>query len=392
MSRRLRAFLTRGASPLGLPNTLTRGGPFDPRSVSASAKATARPRRSASREGGRVAHSLGSFAQSKRARFLLAVAIAIACATPALGYLKLGTRLGERLVTLRFNTLPVRYFVTNRDVSAVSAPQLRDAVGRAFASWSGVPNVTLSSEFAGFVAFNPSPGDRANVIGFVNRGDLDRVLGSTSFTVDTVSGEILESDIFFNSTFPWSAGQGDDGRHDIESIALHEVGHMLGLGHSMLGETDLNGTSRRVIGAESVMFPIAFSAGVVNRTPRADDVAGLSDIYGNDAFRNATGSISGRVTKNGAGVLGAHIVVFNPASGKLVGGFSLSPDGTFVVAGLEPGPKVVRVEPLDDGDITSFLDASLNIDVNFRPAFHNRLVTVPRGGSASGVELKVVPK
>lgn len=326
------------------------------------------------------------------AAMFVVLAIAIACAAPVVAYLKLGTRLGERLVTLRFNTMPVRYFVTNRDVPTVTAPQLRDAVGRAFASWSGTPGVTLSSEFAGFVSFNPSSGDRANVIGFVNRPDLERVLGSTSFTVDTVSGEILESDIFFNSTFAWSAGQGGDGRHDIESIALHEVGHMLGLGHSMLGETELNGNDRRVIGAESVMFPIAFSAGALNRAPRADDVAGISDIYGTDAFRSATGSISGRVTKNGAGVLGAHIVAFNPATGRLIAGFSLSPDGTYVVAGLEPGPHVIRVEPLDDGDITSFLDASLNIDVNFKPAFHNRLVTVPRGGSATGVELRVMPK
>lgn len=339
--------------------------------------------------------SFGTTARQVRLRavtVVLIAVVAIACGTPALAYLKLGTRLGERLVTLRFNTMPVRYFVTNRDVPAVTAPQLRDAVGRAFASWSGAPNATLSSEFAGFVSFNPSPGDRANVIGFVNRPDQDRVLGSTSFTVDTITGEILESDIFFNSAFAWSAGQGGDGRHDIESIALHEVGHMLGLGHSMLGETDLIGTDRRVIGAESVMFPIAFSAGTLNRTPRADDIAGISDIYGTEAFRAATGSISGRVTKNGAGVLGAHIVAFNPATGKLVAGFSLAPDGSYVVAGLEPGPQVIRVEPLDDGDVTSFLDASLNIDVNFRPAFHNRLVTVPRGGSATGVELKVVPK
>lgn len=344
---------------------------------------------------GRVRASGASAGQGRLRGFAAVVfvlAIAIACGTPAFGYLKLGTRLGERLVTLRFTSMPIRYFVTNRDVPSVTAPQLRDAVGRAFASWSGAPNVAISSEFAGFVSVNPSPGDRANVIGFVTRSDLDRVLGSTSFTVDTISGDILESDIFFNSTFPWSAAQGGDGRHDIESIALHEVGHLLGLGHSMLGETDLNGTARRVIAAEAVMFPIAFSAGVVNRVPRADDVAGISDIYGNETFRSTTGSISGRVTKNGAGVLGAHIVVFNPATGRLVGGFSLAPDGTFVVAGLEPGLQVVRVEPLDDGDITSFLDGSLNIDANFKPAFHPRLVIVPRGGTAPGVEVKVVPK
>jgi len=51
---------------------------------------------------------------------------------------------------------------------------------------------------------------------------------------------------------------------------------------------------RRVLGAEAVMFPIAFSAGAVNRTLHADDIAGISDIYGNDRFRATTGSISQR--------------------------------------------------------------------------------------------------
>jgi len=76
----------------------------------------------------------------------------------------------------------------------------------------------------------------------------------------------------------------------------------------------------------------------------------------------------------------------------MVGGFTLSQDGTFVIAGLEPGPHVVRVEPLDDGEVSSFLDSSLNIDVNFRPAFHDRLVVVPRGGTSRNVELSVVAK
>jgi hypothetical protein len=321
---------------------------------------------------------------------LLAAAV---FSTEALAYLKLGVRQGGRLITLKFNTLPVRYLVTNRDVPGVTAAQLRDAVGRAFTSWAAVPNVRLSSEFVGFTGASPLSGDSANVIGFTTRGDLDRVLGSTSFTVDTVTGEIIESDIFFNSLFTWSAASaGEGGRQDIESIALHEVGHMLGLGHSMLGETELIGTGRRVIAAEAVMFPIAFSAGVVNRTPRADDMAGIADIYGTATFRSSTGSITGRVTKNGTGVVGAHIVAFSPASGRLIGGFTLAQDGTFVIGGLDPGSYVLRVEPLDDGDVASFLESSLTIDADFKPAFHDRLVTVPRGGTSRSVELQVVPK
>ena len=324
----------------------------------------------------------------------LIVALFVAATTPvALAYLKLGTKQGTNLITLRWNTMPIRYFVTNRDVPNVTAPQLRDAAGRAFATWAAAPNVTISSQFVGFTGATPSSGDGATVLGFASRPDLDRVLGSTSFIVDTVTGEVLESDIFFNSTFAWSAASaGETNRHDIESIALHEIGHLLGLGHSMLGETVSESGGRRVLGAEAVMFPIAFSPGTLNRVLRADDVAGISDIYGTDPFRKATGSITGRITKNGAGVLGAHVIAFNPATGVMVGGFSLSPDGTFVVAGLEPGPQLIRVEPLDDGDVGSFLDPTLNIDADFQVAFYPQLVTVPRGGTSRSVNIAVVAK
>src|SRR5262249_58026930 len=131
-----------------------------------------------------------------------------------------------------------------------------------------------------------------------------------------------------------------------ESIVLHELGHMHGLGHSALGETDLlAGGGRRVIGEASIMFPIAFTAGSVNRALHPDDVAGLSDIYGNSTFRRSVGSITGRVTKNGAGVLGAHVAAFNPATGTMVGGVRFGPRGA--VAGGAPGPvpSGVRASP-----------------------------------------------
>ncbi len=328
-------------------------------------------------------------------RILTAVIVALvvaATAPVALAYLKLGTRQGTALITLRWNSMPIRYFVTNLDVPNVTAPQLRDAAGRAFATWAAAPDVTISSQFVGFTGASPSSGDGMTVLGFMNHPELDRTLGSTSFILDTVTGEVLESDIFFNSTFAWSsASAGETDRHDLESIALHEIGHLLGLGHSMLGET-VNEGGRRVLGAEAIMFPIAFSPGTLNRTLRPDDVAGISDIYGTDTFRKSTGSITGRILKNGAGVLGAHVIAFNPATGVMVGGFSLSPDGTFVIAGLEPGPQLIRVEPLDDGDVGSFLDPTLNIDADFQVAFYPRLVTVPRGGTSRSVDITVVAK
>lgn len=330
-----------------------------------------------------------------RLSLLLATLICVAISSePASAYLKLGSRQGTRTVTLRWPTMPVRYFVTDAAAGPVSSSQFRDAVSRAFGTWDAVETADTSGEFVGFTGASPNTTDGMTVIGFLNRPDQDRTLGATSFLVDTLTGEIVEAGIYFNSFFPWSVAQnGEPGRFDVESIALHELGHLFGLGHSALGETELRSGGRRVIAAETAMFPVAFSSGTtMGRTLRADDIAGISDIYGNSTHRQQRGSVSGRVTKNGQGVLGAHVIAFNARTGRMVAGFTLSQDGRFVIAGLEPGPHVLRVEPLDDGDIESFFDLTLNIDVDFRVKFHDRLVTVPRGGSSAEVEIRVDPK
>lgn len=313
---------------------------------------------------------------------------------PVAAYLKLGTRVGTRTVNLRWREFPIRYFVTDRSVDGVSASQFQAAVTRAFGTWHTVETADTSSQFVGFTQAPPFDEDGLSVIGYLSRPDQNRTLAATTFLIDTIDGEIVESDIFFNTSFSWSTSEsGVTGRFDVESIALHEIGHLLGLSHSALGETELVGGGRRVIAAEAVMFPIAFSAGSISdRVLRADDIAGISDVYGTSAFSRASGSISGRVTKNGSGVQGAHITAFNPRTGKIVGGFTLAADGAFVIAALEPGPHVLRVEPLDDADIDSFFDASTEVDVDFRARFHDRVVTVPRGGGANGVEIQVTPK
>lgn len=314
---------------------------------------------------------------------------------PASGYLKLGTRGSSGgTVTLKWQDLPVRYFVSNVSGGGVSAQQLEQAVSRGFASWTAVPLTQLSSQFAGFTSAAPVLNDGITTIGFADRPDLDRVLGSTSFLVDTTDGEIVESDIFLNATFQWSVAQsGETNRFDVESIALHEIGHLLGLGHSALGETELRAGGRRVLAAEAVMFPIAFSAGTTEgRSLKADDMAGIADTYSNAEYRRERGSISGTILKSGRGVIGAHVIAFNTRTGRMVAGFTLTEDGRFVVGGLEAGPHVLRVEPLDDGDIESFFDLTLNVDTNFQVKFHDRIIVVPTGGGASNVSITVVPK
>lgn len=331
----------------------------------------------------------------RRALVLFTVLLVAAASAPASAYLKLGSRVGDRTVSLSWEEFPIRYFVTDRGAGSVSAAEFQSTMARAFATWEAVEGVSLSSEFVGFTPASPGERDSMSVLGFEERPEQDRVLGATSFLIDNQTGEIVESDIFFNTFFDWTtAAAGTAGQFDLESIAVHEIGHLLGLGHSAIGETELREGGRRVLGAEAVMFPIAFSSGnIQSRELKADDIAGITDLYGTAAQRRVTGSISGTITKDGEGVLGAHITAFNPRTGALVGGFSLNEEGGFVIAGLEPGPHVLRVEPLDDGDIDSFLDAAEDeVDVDFRVKFYEDLVVVPRGGGTRSIEITVVAK
>jgi hypothetical protein len=330
----------------------------------------------------------------RRARSLAVVIIALALVVPAGAYLKLGTRVGTRTESLRWRQFPIRYFITDTGVAGVTSQQFQTAVSRAFSTWHAVENIETSSTFVGFVQARPFVEDGANVIGYLSQPGQDRTLAATTFTIDETDGRILESDIYFNTIFPWSTAEaGGTDRYDVESIALHEIGHLLGLSHSALGETELSGGGRRVIAAEAVMFPIAFTRGnIADRSLKADDIAGISDIYGTTTFTRTFGSISGRVTKSGRGVQGAHVVAFSTRTGKLVGGFTLNANGDFVIAGLEPGPHVLRAEPLDDGDVNSFFDDDFDVDVDFRVTFYERVVAVPRGGGARDVEIKVTAK
>ena len=310
-------------------------------------------------------------------------------------YLQFTVSVRGEATTVKWQRTPVRWFATDRGVPGVSASDFQAAVARAFGSWQRVPTASIAFEFAGFTGAEPFEDDNVSVLGFQDEPGMERVLGATGFVIDTLTGEIVESDIFFNSIFPWSTSPaGDPARFDLESVALHEIGHFVGLGHSALGETELRPDGgRRVLGSAAVMFPIAFGRGItLDRELQPDDIAGVSDLYPDGSFRSATGVARGRVLKNGAGVLGAHVAAFNQATGALIAGFTLNRDGEFQLAGLAPGAHVIRVEPLDDADTESFFGARDPVDLNFQVTFHDRLFVAPAGGVGERFTVTVRPK
>lgn len=326
---------------------------------------------------------------------LAIIGLVVSDVAPVRAYLRFGVPVAGRTVAVKWARNPVHYRVFEDGVSGVSASQFRDAMASAFATWEAVPTATIRYVFDGFTSTSrPGDEDSVSTLGFDERPELDRVLASTTLLVDEETGALLESDIFFNTSFSWStAPNGEPGRFDLASIAVHEIGHFSGLGHSAIGETELVSTGRRVLGAEAVMFPIAFGPGTTTgRSLRPDDMAGLSDLYPDGGFERDTGSLSGQVTRDGFPVYGAHVVAFSPRTGTLVGNFTLNARGQFSIGGLAPGAYVVRVEPIDDADVTSFLDDELSVDVDFRATIHDRVVVVPRGGDSGNTVIEVSSK
>jgi hypothetical protein len=327
-----------------------------------------------------------------RRHLVLALCAVMATASPASAYLQLSTTIAGGVKSIKWGRSPVRWFSTNASAPGVTTAQFQQTINAAFGTWEAVPAADITFQFAGFTGASPGADDGLSVLGFEGHGDLDRTLAATGFSIDILTGNIIESDVFFNTEFDWSVS-GAANAFDLQSVATHEIGHFLGLGHSLLGETEMQaGGGRRVIAAASVMFPIAFGRGVTaDRELQPDDVAGVSVTYPVGNFGQETGSIQGRVRLGGNGLFGAHVIAFNLRTGDLVGAFSLNAEGEFLIGGLAPGIYAVRVEPLDDADTDSFFDEP-GIDVNFKVALYDRLVAVPAGGSTPSFDVTVQPK
>jgi hypothetical protein len=325
--------------------------------------------------------------------WLAAAALVAGATAPVSAYLHLSISIRGRTTPITWSVTPVRWVSSGVDAPGVTASQFQSALNAAFATWEAVPTSRIAFQYGGVTAARPSDdNDGLNVMGFEAHEDLERTLAATSFTFDTVTGAIVESDVFFNTAFPWSTS-GAATAFDLQSVATHEIGHFIGLGHSALGETELAaGSGRRVLAAAAVMFPIAFGRGVtLDRTLLPDDIAGASALYPDGTFEDDTGSLRGRVRMGSRGIFGAHVAAFNLRTGDLVGGFSLNGDGDFEIAGLQPGTYVVRAEPLDDASTDSFFDDP-GIEINFRATVHDRAVAVAAGGPGRSFDIVVTPK
>jgi hypothetical protein len=308
-------------------------------------------------------------------------------------YLRQSYLVGDQRVSVTWAERRIDYFVSDRSVEGVGVDAFEAALQRATTAWQGAPGSAITFSYAGRTAARPLDLDGRNTVGFLTRADLDGVVGLTATITDLISGEVLESDMFLNSAYDWSvASAGEEGRFDVESIALHEFGHMLGLTHSALGYFEVTDGDARLAAAEAVMFPYAFEPGsIAGRQLKADDVAGVAATYPESSHADATAAIRAHVQLDARDVFGAHVMAFNPVTGVMVGGFVLE-NGIVTITGLQPGPYVLRLEPVDDDDVGSYFDDLPPVDVAFSNKFVDRLIYAQRGTVAGPIEITLEAK
>jgi Matrixin len=217
----------------------------------------------------------------------------------------------------------------------------------------------------------PDMGFTPGVLAFTRVITADAINIQLGNVVSTEVGQILDADIYFNPsdanvTFATPSALGANPKaYDLESLMVHEFGHLLGFSHSGVWS--------------AIMYPFAAAPGTfpgqrpTAQTPDApladDDRTGLRTLYPDANDTTYVGSISGRVVPANplslpaspagvTGIFGAHVVAVDVSDGNVIagtlGGWSCTApgpvqfDGSYIIQHLPVGHSYsVYAEALD---------------------------------------------
>ena len=164
---------------------------------------------------------------------------------------------------LRWASMPVRWSVNLAGFSKVPGDHVIRALKEAISSWTDPSCTHLRTAYSGTSDRTSSYRDETNVVTF----PLHWPHSSQALAVTIpahMDGALVDADIEIDSDHPWSTNPGPK-EVDLVHVARHEMGHMLGLGHS----------SHR----GAVMFHATESGSSHPKGLHKDDRAGVCYLY-----------------------------------------------------------------------------------------------------------------
>lgn len=220
-------------------------------------------------------------------------------------------------------------------------------VRRSCDAWEKAANVKFEIFATDKLSISPSgkSGDGVNLITAAQTAENLLLFGADAAEVSArtrtfynAKGFIIEADIVLNPYQQFST-DGSLGTFDLEATLTHEIGHLLGLDHSMLP----GATMFERLGKNGVYGLPNFAA----RTLAEDDIAGVRAIYGaGDAETDCCGAVAGKITfPNGKGVgRDAQIWAEEAETGRIAAAVSTNADGAFRIDGLTAGKYLIYAQ------------------------------------------------
>ncbi len=255
-------------------------------------------------------------------------------------------------------------------VNAVGSDDLADgshmtAVRNAIDEWNGIDGSTIQ------LVEDASPGtqartdwasnsihlvwwDETNASGYFPNGSGTVAITPVWFFNN---GQIVDADVLFNGKgFSFSTSQ-QPGRYDIQDVAVHELGHLVGLDH-----TGWAGGS---------MYPYVDPTVILHRSLSSDERMGMRAVYPDGNHATITGTV--RRAAGGAGVAGAHVVV-RDSTGRTAAAGLANGGGTFNIGGLDPGTYTLYANPLDFPVSSANLGSGWVVESDFEAALYGTVV------------------
>lgn len=220
--------------------------------------------------------------------------------------------------------IPIRLKIDNK--SNISESILSSILNISINNWNG--NSAANIVYAGTT--NEVGENQINEVYFTNDPTIftgTGVAAITQMSFDAATGKTINADILINNNISFSSASSSS--NYIGNVLSHELGHLLGLGHSQV--------------KYSTMF---YRLMIGQNTLSPDDKMGAYSLYPNSVSK---GTIKGKVIGGETliGILGAHVQFVSLNSGKVAGAVVTDDNGTFVADGLDLNDQYfLYVEPI----------------------------------------------